>query len=141
MAKFRINASCSIWCPNFELMQVAPSGDQILNLCKWRHLNLPDISQVIEACNAWVRCASGNVFCTISMRKEFTCVEELHEESLQARCPYQGFSPDLSFLKMSQNDDKKSFTVSCVFSDLYLKRSRICTDCMFYKVHWNGDLF
>ena len=26
------------WWPNLQLMQVAPSGGQICNLCKWRHL-------------------------------------------------------------------------------------------------------
>ena len=31
MQVFGINASGAIWWPNLELMQVAPSGDQILN--------------------------------------------------------------------------------------------------------------
>ena len=38
VAKFVTNASNAIWWPNLELMQVAPSGGQIWNLCKWRHL-------------------------------------------------------------------------------------------------------
>ena len=31
-------ASGAIWWPNLLLMQVAQSGGQICNLCKWRHL-------------------------------------------------------------------------------------------------------
>ena len=31
-------SSGAIWWPNLQLMQVAPSGGQICNLCKWRHL-------------------------------------------------------------------------------------------------------
>ena len=31
-------ASGAIWWPNLQLMQVAPSGGQICNLCKWCHL-------------------------------------------------------------------------------------------------------
>ena len=38
MAKFATNASGAIWWPNLLLMQVAPSGGQICNYCKWRHL-------------------------------------------------------------------------------------------------------
>ena len=38
MTKFWSNASGAIWWPNFELMQVAPFGDQIWNECKWRDL-------------------------------------------------------------------------------------------------------
>ena len=32
------NVTGDIWWPKSELMQVAPSGGQICNLCKWRHL-------------------------------------------------------------------------------------------------------
>ena len=79
-------SSGAIWWPNLQLMQVAPSGGQICNQFKWRHLvaefvtdasgatwwpNLEpmqvaffllagDITQVKEAI-PWVRCASGNV--------------------------------------------------------------------------------
>ena len=38
VAKFATNASGAIWWPNLELMQAAPSGGQICNQCKWRHL-------------------------------------------------------------------------------------------------------
>ena len=38
MAKFVTNASFAIWWLNLELMQVVPSGGQICNQCKWRHL-------------------------------------------------------------------------------------------------------
>ena len=38
MAKFATNASGAIWWPYLQLMQVAPSGGQICNYCKWRHL-------------------------------------------------------------------------------------------------------
>ena len=47
MAKFGTNASCAIWWPNLELLQVEPplAGE---------------ITQVLDAI-PWVRCASGNV--------------------------------------------------------------------------------
>ena len=35
---FAIDTCGAIWWPNLELMQVATSGGQIWNLCKWRHL-------------------------------------------------------------------------------------------------------
>ena len=35
-----INASGAIWWPNLELMKVASSGGQILNLYKWSHIQL-----------------------------------------------------------------------------------------------------
>ena len=35
---FATNASGAIWWPKLELMQVAQSGGQICNQCKWRHL-------------------------------------------------------------------------------------------------------
>merc|ERR1712015_470273 len=38
VAKFATNASGTIWWPYLQLMQVAPSGGHICNLCKWRHL-------------------------------------------------------------------------------------------------------
>jgi len=38
VAKFGTNAGGAIWWPNLELMQVGPSGGQIWNQCKWRHL-------------------------------------------------------------------------------------------------------
>ena len=38
MVKFVAYASCAIWRTNLQLMQVAPSGGQICNLCKWPHL-------------------------------------------------------------------------------------------------------
>ena len=38
MQVMKTNASGAIWWPNLQLMQVAPSGGQICNLCKWRHL-------------------------------------------------------------------------------------------------------
>ena len=31
-------ANGAIWWSNLQLMQVAPSGGQICNACKWRHL-------------------------------------------------------------------------------------------------------
>ena len=72
MVKFATNASGAIWWSNLQLMQVAPSGGQICNRCKWCHLVAfgtnasgilllaGEITQVKEAI-AWVRCASGNV--------------------------------------------------------------------------------
>ena len=85
MVKIATNASGAILWPNLELMQVAPSGGQICNSCKWCHLvaNFAtdasdatwwplepmevaffllagEITQVKEAI-PWVRCASGNV--------------------------------------------------------------------------------
>ena len=38
MANDATNASGAIWRPNLQLKQVVPSGGQICNLCKWRHL-------------------------------------------------------------------------------------------------------
>ena len=38
MANFANYASGAIWCSNLQLMQVVPSGSQICNYCKWRHL-------------------------------------------------------------------------------------------------------
>ena len=38
MAKFATNVSGAIWWPYLQLMQEAPSGGQICNKCKWRHL-------------------------------------------------------------------------------------------------------
>ena len=38
MVQFVTNASGAIWWPNLQPMHVAPSGGQIWNLCKWRHL-------------------------------------------------------------------------------------------------------
>ena len=38
VAIFGSNASIASWWPNLQLMQVAPSGGQICNYCKWRHL-------------------------------------------------------------------------------------------------------
>ena len=35
---FVTNASGAIWWPYLQLMQVAPSGGHICNLCKWHHL-------------------------------------------------------------------------------------------------------
>ena len=32
------NASGAIWWPHLQLMQVAPSGGQICNQCKWCHI-------------------------------------------------------------------------------------------------------
>ena len=62
-------SSGAIWWPNLQLMQVVPSGGQICNLCKWRHLVnkfalafylAGELTQVLDAI-PWVRCASGNV--------------------------------------------------------------------------------
>ena len=85
VAKFGANASGAIWWPNLQLMQVVPSGGQICNESKYRHMVakigtnadcitcwpnfLPmqvafyfagEITQVLDAI-PWVRCASGNV--------------------------------------------------------------------------------
>ena len=59
VAKFGTNASCAIWWPNLELMQVEPplAGE---------------ITQVLDAL-PWVRCASGNVFCFFSLQFYHTC--------------------------------------------------------------------
>ena len=38
MAKFVTNIIGATWWPNFSIMQVAPTGGQICNLCKWHHL-------------------------------------------------------------------------------------------------------
>ena len=43
-----------------QCRQVAPSGGQICNLCKWRHVVAK--FNPIYGVNFWVRCASGNVF-------------------------------------------------------------------------------
>ena len=72
MAKFGTNTSGAIWWPNLELIHVAPSGAQIWNLYKWRHLvpkNATNASGAMllpnlipsHRVNFWVRCASGNV--------------------------------------------------------------------------------
>ena len=54
-------SSCAIWWPNLQLMQVALSGGQICNKCKWHHLVvkfstnasgamlLPNLVQVTES--------------------------------------------------------------------------------------------
>ena len=71
------NASGAIWWPNLLLMQVAPSGGQICNKCKWRHLvakfgtnassamqvEPPLAGEITQDGDAilWVCCASGNV--------------------------------------------------------------------------------
>ena len=52
-------------CPNLELMQMAPSGGQIYNYCKWRHV-VAKFSPSLGV-NFWVRCASGNVLDAISV--------------------------------------------------------------------------
>ena len=71
MAKFATNACGSIWWPNLELMQVAPSCGQFCNYnanCAtwWSKLEPMLIfswrdNQVKEAI-PWVRCAFGNVY-------------------------------------------------------------------------------
>ena len=38
VANVATNESGAILWPTLQLMQVAPSGGQICNLCKWRHL-------------------------------------------------------------------------------------------------------
>ena len=38
MAKYAANTSGAMWWTNLHLMQVAPSGGQTCNLCKWPHL-------------------------------------------------------------------------------------------------------
>ena len=38
VTKYPTNASGANWWPNLQLMQVAPSGGQICNLCKWCHM-------------------------------------------------------------------------------------------------------
>ena len=38
MANISTHAIGAIWWPIFQLMQVAPSGGQFCNSCKWRHL-------------------------------------------------------------------------------------------------------
>ena len=38
VGKFATSASGAIWWSNLQIMQVAPSGGQIWNLCKWCHL-------------------------------------------------------------------------------------------------------
>ena len=48
VANFANNASGAIWWPNFQLMQVAPSGGQICNLCS-RAMLLPNLVQVTES--------------------------------------------------------------------------------------------
>ena len=85
MAKFATKVSGAMWWQNLELMQVAPSGGQICNKCKWCHLvakfgtnascaiwwpslelmqvEPPLAGEITQALDAlpWVRCASGNV--------------------------------------------------------------------------------
>ena len=53
VAKFGTNASCAIWWPSLELMQVEP----------------PLAGEITQALDAipWVRCASGNVFNLIQL--------------------------------------------------------------------------
>ena len=58
--KFRSNGNGAILWPNLEHMQVAPSGGQICNWCKWCHV-VAKFSPS-HGVNFWVRCASGNVF-------------------------------------------------------------------------------
>ena len=63
-----INASGAIRWPNLELMQVAPSGDQIWKKCNqfkcyWNQswtIPAERLTQDMESI-PWVRCASGNV--------------------------------------------------------------------------------
>ena len=38
MVKYGTNESSAIWWANLQLMQLAPSGGQIWNRCKWRYL-------------------------------------------------------------------------------------------------------
>ena len=62
MAKFATNASGAIWWPNLQLMHVVPSGGQIFNWCKWRHLVAKFAINASHGVNFWVHCASGNVY-------------------------------------------------------------------------------
>ena len=49
--------------PSNITRQVAPPSDQILNLCRWRHLvETNKVTPVIKISMLWVRCASGNDF-------------------------------------------------------------------------------
>ena len=84
MQVMKTYVSGAIWWPNSQLMEVTPSGGQICNLCKWRHLVAKFATNVssaicwpnLQLCkwchvvakfnpsyevNFWVRCASGNV--------------------------------------------------------------------------------
>ena len=86
MTKSGTNASGAIWWPNSEVIQVAPSGDQIWNYCMWRHpvtkfwtnvsvtILWPNFELMQVALSGdlyvhctiiltiiWVRCAYGNV--------------------------------------------------------------------------------
>ena len=69
MTKFVTNASGAIWWPNLEVMQpIQVPLKSILKYLTWIFLATEfasfvagKIYQVIEA-NAWVRCASGNVY-------------------------------------------------------------------------------
>ena len=67
MTKFWTNASGTIWWPNLELIQVAPSGYQICNQfkkCYWNQswtILAERFTQDMESI-PWVRCASGNVW-------------------------------------------------------------------------------
>ena len=63
MANFATNASGAMWWPNLQPMQVAPSGGQICNYCKWCHI--VDKFNPSHGVNFWVRCASGNVSSSI----------------------------------------------------------------------------
>ena len=49
--------------------QVAPSGGQICNWCKWRHA-VAKFSPSLGV-NFWVRCASGNVFSSWCFQSRF----------------------------------------------------------------------
>ena len=46
-------------CLFFDVFDVAPSGGQICNYCKWCHV--VDKFNPSHGVNFWVRCASGNV--------------------------------------------------------------------------------
>ena len=71
--QFATDASGVIWWPNLQLMQVALSGGQICNECKWHHPLAKFATLECKWChvvakfspsygvNFWVRCASGNV--------------------------------------------------------------------------------
>ena len=103
MAKFKTNTSSAIWWPNLKPMQVAPSGGQILNQSKLRHLVLTEInlkwfwlkkiSQVMDSI-PWVRCASGNVsrICPMSMRS----VNQWHFATLAVLAEHKHILPLLS---------------------------------------------
>ena len=60
MAKFATHASGAIWWPILQLMQVAPFGGQICNLCKWRHLVVKFATNASGA--IWLTNTSGILF-------------------------------------------------------------------------------